>query len=371
MQAIVTTSKGAEHISALEIKELVKATKIKKQESVVKFVIKDMLDLCTICYKAQSINRALLLLSEFEVEKTLEKTFDNLKKSFDKTNIKEWLLKSYKVESERHGKHDFKSVEISAQTTKLLFNKKLKIDYENPDVIFFIYIYNDKGFFGVDFAGMELAKRQYKIFNHPESLKGITGYVVARESGFSGKEILIDPFMGSGVIAIEAALYAQGFPVRYYDKDKLAFTKFEFFKDKFFEKHDDKKEKIKVYGYDSQLRYLKAVQKNAKLAGADINLSKKDIEWLDTKFEKNSVDIIATDPPRMSKHKDIPKLKKTFNELFYQADYVLKKKGIITLITKDYVLLEECAKNHKFNITNNYLFYQGQEEFNILTFTRG
>ena len=78
-KAIVTTNKGAEHIAAKEIVELVKSTKIKQEDTVVKFEIKDMIDLCTVCYKSQSINKAILLLSEFKVENTLEKSFKNLK----------------------------------------------------------------------------------------------------------------------------------------------------------------------------------------------------------------------------------------------------------------------------------------------------
>ncbi len=207
-------------------------------------------------------------------------------------------------------------------------------------------------------------------------MSGITGYVMARESGFTGNEILIDPFMGSGVIIIEAALFSQKLPVRYYDKDKLAFTKLGFFKkiqEDFFKAHDSCKNTAKkstIYGFDSQLRYLKAVQKNAKLAGINLNLSKKDVSWLDTKFEKASVDFIVTDPPRMSKNKDLSRLKKTYNELFYQAEYILKKSSKIVLLAKSYSLLENAAKNHSFKLKKNYLLYQGKEQFNLLVFEK-
>lgn len=374
MEAFAITNKGMEDVAKLEISELIKTTPI-IEETVIKFPIKNYFDLGTVCYKSQSIDKASLLLCEFDVDKKLEKTISNFKinKDFD-----EWCKKKIRVDCIRKGDQEFKSVELTAKISEKIINKyNIKTDFDSPDVIFFVYVYNDKGYFGVDFSEIELSKRQYKIFHHPESLKGTTGYYLVRKSDFSGKQVLIDPFIGSGIIVIEAALYAMGFPVQYYNKNKLAFTHYDFFKNTkndFFEAHDKKiKEKeTKIFGYDSQLRYLKAVQKNAKLAGIrkSINLSKIDVEWLDTKFEKNSVDIIITDPPRTGKNKDLKKLEKVYNEFFYQANFILKKTGQIIVLARDYVLLETSAKKHKFKISEKYLINQGQEQFNVVIFKK-
>jgi len=372
------TSKGAEHISKVELKELVNCKNITTKETVVKFDIKELIDLCTICYKAQSMFRAGLLLAEFKVEKTLEKSVKSIKTHLDKLDLSNWIKNSFIVKCERQGKHDFHSVDIAGKVANLIIkkHKNLKTDFDNPDLIFYLYIYNNKGYFGIDFAGFELAKRQYKIFNHPESLKGVTGYAVVKESGFTANKVLVDPFMGSGVIVIEAALCASNFPVQYYNKDKLFFTRLDFFKpieNKFFKEHDSKikTKKNKIYGYDFQLRYLKAAQKNSKLAGIEknLNLSKLEVDWLHTKFEKNSVDCIVTDHPRMSKHKDINKLKKIYNKLFDQASSILKKKGVIVILSKDKDVLIEIAEKHKFKIMKSYLLNQGKEIFNVLKFT--
>jgi len=373
MKGFVITSKGAEHISELELKELINCKNIKVEETVVKFDT-ELIDLCTICYKAQSIFRAGLLLVEFKVDSVLEKSFNNIKTRLDKLDLSEWIKNTFNVKCDRQGKHDFHGVDIAGKVANLIIkkHKNLKTDFDNPDIIFYLYINNDKGYLGIDFAGFELAKRQYKIFNHPESLKGVTGYNIVKESGFTKDKVLIDPFMGSGVIVIEAALYATNFPVQYYNKDKLFFTKFDFFDDKFFKEQDSKIiAKTKVFGYDFQLRYLKAAQKNSKLAGMKgLNLSKLDIDWLYTKFENNSVNCIVTDPPRMSKHKDTNKLRKIYEELFEQASKILKKSGVIILLTKNKDVLSEIAEKHKFKITKSYLLNQGKEIFNVLKLTR-
>lgn len=377
-KGFVITNKGAEHITALELKELVNCKNIVSKETVVKFKLKDLIDLCTICYKAQSIFRAGLLLAEFNIDNSLEKSVNSIKTQLDKLDLSNWIKNTFIVKCERIGKHDFHSVDVAGKVANDIIkkHKHLKTDFDNPDIIFYLYIYNNKGYFGIDFSGFELAKRQYKIFNHPESLKGVTGYSIVKESGFTKDKVLIDPFMGSGVIVIEAALHASNFSVQYYNKDKLFFTKFDFFKpieNKFFKEHDSKilTKKINIFGYDFQLRYLKASQKNAKLAGIEknLNLSKINVDWLETKFEKHSVDCIVTDPPRVSKHKDIMKLKKTYNELFYQAYFLLKKNGVIVLLTKDRDILIEIAEKHKFKIKKSYLLNQGKEIFNVLKFT--
>ena len=89
-----------------------------------------------------------------------------------------------------------------------------------------------------------------------------------------------------------------------------------------------KKDNFSILCYDPFLRNTIAARKNAKIAGVDktIKISRVDIEWLDTKIKENSIDIIASYPKELTdNNKD--DVKKIFNELFYHADYILKKKG--------------------------------------------
>lgn len=385
--AFLTTNRGAEEVASKESSELISCSNHTLSETVVKFDFEKLIDLCKIAYMSQAANRVALLFFEFKAEKSLEESATNFLKHAEKTDFSKWFSKekTFKIDCTRIGEHDFHSVDIEAQAGQALckiIEKKQgfdpKTDFVFPSLRLFLYIFGEKGYFGIDFSGFELSKRQYKIFNHPESLKGTTGYALVKLAGYDKKKVLLDPFMGSGVILIEAALYAAGFPVQYYNKDKLAFTSFDFFnefgKDKFFNSIDKKikEKKTDIMGYDSQLRFLKASQKNAKLAGIEKNLhlSRSEIEWLDTKIDKGTVELIVTDPPRDSKNKEEKKIEKVYNEFFYQADYILKKKGMILLITRDYALLEKAAGNHKFKITSKYTLNQGKEIFNVLSFAR-
>jgi 23S rRNA G2445 N2-methylase RlmL len=371
-KGLAITNKGLESFASDEIKSLNRC-KVEIRDNAVLFD-SDFEGITRVCYRGQSINRVILLLSEFPVLQDMEKTLE-------KIEVKTWKTASFMVECLRVGDHDFRSVDIASEITKKIADEyrkskvDIKVDYDSPKLIYYVFINEDKGYLGIDFSGFDLSKRQYKVFNHPEALKGVTGYAAAKSIDLSEKKVIVDPFMGSGIILIEAALSLLNYPVQFYNKSKLAFTDFEEFKDDFFKREDAKIKDIKtnLYGYDCQFRHFQSAQKNAKLAGIDksINLSKVEIEWLDTKFEKKTVDIILTDPPRSGKDRDQAILKKVYKELFYQADYILKKNGVVLVLAKEYDLLEENAKMHSFKLLEKNTIYQGQEIFNLLKFIRG
>ncbi|NTV22846.1 MAG: methyltransferase [Nanoarchaeota archaeon] len=381
MQALVVTSKGAEEICLKEIQEIAKVKNAKIGNSIVIFDTKEEMQLCEICYRSQTISKAMALFSEFIVSEDIEVTLENLRSSVNSADLKAWLSseKTCRTACIRSGEHGFTSVDIEINAASLIketaiarYDIRQKTDIDDPTVIFLIIIHDDKGYFGVDFSGIDLSKRQYKVFNHPESLKGTTGGILAAHADISPGMTIIDPFMGSGVIPIELGLKASGISPHYYSREKLAFTNFDFFKrEGFFE--SQKETEIGVFGFDNQLRFLKATQKNAKLAGVEkyMKLSKIDLEWVDLKFEKASVDMIITDPPRQAKTKNPETLEKIYDEFFSQAAILLKKKGKIILFTRDYDLIEKAALNHKFKITQSHSIFQGKETFNIINFERG
>jgi hypothetical protein len=72
----------------------------------------------------------------------------------------------------------------------------------------------------------------------------------------------------------------------------------------------------------------------------------------------------------MSKTADLKKLAKLYKEFFYEAEYILKKEGTVTLLARDYSMLKEAAEKHKFNINKVHVLNQGKEIFNIVGFKR-
>lgn len=377
MKGIIITDKGLEKTASLEIFEKIKSKSEEQaqsnkvasapegeplSETVVLFPLKKEEDLCRLCYSAQSVRRVMKLLFEFKVDMNLEKSVEEFKGKLSKQKFD---YKQIKVECERIGEHDFNSVDFAKEASKELRDSGLEIDWKEHNAILYIYIYNNQGYFCVDFSGRELDKREYRIFVRPASLKGTIAYALLRFSGYKAGETLVDPMSESGITIIEAAIFAGKKPVHYYKKE-FAFTKIDSEWKKVFDEEDSKEvKKVKnLYAYDKHLRNISDNKKNAKIAGVDkiINFSKTEVEWLDTKFEKNSIDKIIIKLPSESKRIDKKTVEKMYDELFYQAEFVLKKKGSITVCSGKNELLKERALKKKFKVVEEQVVYSGQQK---------
>ena len=375
MKGLAITSKGIEDTASTEIKELINAD-CKIEDCCVIFDFKKFEDLCLLCYKSQSVDRIVYLIDEFEFEtKNFPKEFE---KFFEKLDISDWIkkYKNFKVECTRLGQHDFKSVDAETQLAKSVLkkyrNENAKFNLKEYEIIFFIYIINNKCYFGIDFAGFELNKRVYKIFLHPGSLRGTIAYALVRESGFSSKSVLLDPFSRDGVVVIESAFYANDFAVQYFRKDKFAFLKLDLNMDyeKLFKKSDGrpKKSKAKIYSFDHIFKYVDYSKKNAKIAGVDkqIEFSRTELEWLDIKFKKETVDCIITSPP-VSKTANLDKI---YSEFFYQSDYILKKDGTVAVISRMPDFVKKHAEKHNFTAVKEKEVWSGEQKLIIVVFKK-
>ena len=371
MKALAITYKGMEDVTVREISELIKSSNIKPEQGAVIFDFEKFEDLFLLCYKAQSVIKILYLFDNFKI-------FDVKDIKLQKTELIDKDI-SFASRCIRIGEHNFSSRDVEVRVGEII--KKLtsaKVDLKNPDIPVLIYIYGNDCYIGIDFAGIDLSKREYRIYTNPVSLKGNIAYALVRIADYKKNEIIIDPFSGSGEIPIEAATFITNFPINFYNKTKLAFTQFKAFEkfnfDKFFEKIDNKTKKIKtsIYAYDAQQRNLKAAEKNAKIAGTlkQIKFSRTELEWLDVKFKKKEINKIITRIPDMSKTTKKDRIEKLYHELFYQGNYVLHKKGLIVTIMRDPAFLKREAIKNKFKILEEREITHGKETLKVLVFGR-
>ena len=383
MKAIAITHKGIEDIAALEIKELIKVNS-KVNETVVLFEPKKIINLCKLAYKAQSIIKIICLFDEFKIQDNLDEILKTIEKRIKKINFDKWLDKnnSFKVLCSHLTNDDFSSQDIEKEAGAFIINnikeKKAydqKVDLENPDLIFYVYIFNERCYLGIDFCGFDLSKRDYKVFSSASDIKGTIAYSLLRIVGYKKEKKLLDPFCSSGIIPIEAALYNKG-SVNYYRKDDFAFLKLKPFEkqdfEQFFTKLNKKEDKTKplIFASDQQLYHIRSAKKNAKIATVNKNIefSRADLEWLDTRFDKNEIDLIAA-KPMFSKY-DLKRTKKTYDEFFYASKYILSEKGKIALISRSMDLLKESAEKHGFKVTDERVVWQGQQKLEIIVFIK-
>jgi 23S rRNA G2445 N2-methylase RlmL len=350
MKGAVIVNKGLEGIAKLELKELIGAT-AKVNDRVLVFEAK-MQDFERLVQYMATARRILILIEESH--KDLINSLPNIDFSPWLTKKKTFRVVCRQVQDSKKSNEDLQADygEEIIKNTKKNLKFTPKVNLERPDVVFYLFDNGKSYYFGVDVGKEDLGKRQYKIFHHPSSLDGPTAYALVRLAGWKTSQVLLDPFCGSGTIPIEAALFAQ--------KRKLRG-----------DNPNQKKSKLKILGFDILLHNVMSSKKNAKIAGIDkaIDFSKVAIEWLDTKFAKGEADCIVTHPPAVSaKRRNQKDIEAAYKEFFYQADYVLNKKGIVVLISESPDSIKKYAREYKFVIKDEISAWSGKLERKILIF---
>ncbi|MGM5482458.1 MAG: methyltransferase [Nanobdellota archaeon] len=374
MKCLGICSQGFERAALSEISEITG-----KEASTVKagviFEAESNQEIAELCYRSQSLHKVVLVLGEFDFTDMLT----DLEKDINNSDFGGWLKEgTFRANVFHYESLDLPAMDLAAKAGEYVINKTgIKADMENPDVIFLLYVYDNKCIYGVDFSGITLSKRDYKIYNAPSSLNASTAFCLLKMAGWKPGNVLLDPMCGSGIIPIEAALAYTNKPPHFHVKDKLAFTKFMDFDFSRVETNileNDKKlgKEANIHCADYILAALRATKNNAKVADVErvISATKIDLEWIETKYTEKSIDFIITHPPSVSKHANVKGLKKTYDELFYQAEYVLKDEGRVALITNSPDELKQAAEKNKFSLTHEQEAWQGNHHFMLLFFEK-
>ena len=358
MQIAVITYPGIEQYTAQEVEELLKV-KTAQQKGSVLFSIRKPADVLSLCYKIQSGKHVMIVVAQGTFKEK-----EDIVQAANEKDLAPFIAKNtFAVRCERIGEHSFTSQEIEREIGKKIHGT---VDLERPTVTILVILINDRYFIGIDAAGFDLSKRQYRIFSHG-ALKAPVGYALLRFAGYGAKQNMLDPFCADGLLAIEAAHHTSGFPLQHFVKERLAKGDIpDAVAEKIFAAEDKKgKKKIagKIFCIDGSFANLKAAEKNAKIAGINklITFSRMELDWLDTKFDKGSIDCIVTMIPQPNKRVDEKQMAKLYTEFFYQAEHVLKKNGCI--VTELNSLLEDSAQKKGFAVEERMTVQQGGRVF--------
>jgi 23S rRNA G2445 N2-methylase RlmL len=350
-KALALTFPGMADICAAEIRELTGIAAKELGEGVL-FETKNLADIFTACYRLQSAIRVLLVVSD-------------------------GALEELKIPAEYLKGTTCISGKSSTQANELAEKLGTRQTYKNPDVPLYLHQECEHCFLGIDLTG-DASKRDYRIFIGSETLSGVTAFGALALSGYAPKHALLDPNCRAGSIVIEAAFAALQMPVRYYSKPKLPFVKL-FNKEgvEGFFSSQDKAAKDKIPGaitaLSSQFPSVQATRKNAKVAGVvkALDFSRTDTDWLDIKFEKQSIDRVVTQPVELSKNFPPDKFKKQATLFLERCSFVLKKSGKLALILRQG--MEEykaMAKEKGLEFSQERAIMQGKERWNVLIFLK-
>ncbi len=344
---LAITHKGTEDITAAELSSL-GCKEIIQFDGAVEFSTKELPALCSTTYRLRSATKIIwMLLSD-----------ENVISKINTLDLSFLAGKTFAVESEIEGLEEAEiAAEIQAKT-------RSKVNLSNPDVKFYACEFSDKQFFGVDLCGIDLGKRDYRIFLGPANIKGTLAYSLLKIGGWNPKKTLLDTFCQSGTIVIEAALESLQKPITFHQKKSFAFNKL--IQEDIFTATDKKiipERQLDIYAFDPHFKHISATQKNAKIAGVNkcLQYSRQDIDWLDIKLEKNSIDCIVTSIPP---EKDLKK--GDIAALFLRAKKILKKNGTITILTQKQQNILDAAKDY--TLKEQRTVWQGKSALSVMVF---
>jgi len=381
MQALILTHKGLEPYCAQELQEyLPKTTQPapKEGEGCVLFDFEKFEDLFLLCYKMQSAMR-IISLSGTAPRTSNEAVLEACKQIvWDPTFLNHtstFAVHQLKEDNEI-------SNDLAAELGGMIIDQThAKVNLKKPEVSVVFYETSGMFFVGIDMAGFDLSKRQHRLFGLNTGIRGTVAFSLLKVAGYLKKDVnkhlLVDPFCGSGDVIIEATLYASGFSVNFFNKERFAFRRMHAFSDidfdAFFAKLDPpaKKERLPIHGCDKELKNVANAEKNAKIAGVGklAKISRIDLQWLDIKKDKETIDFVVSYAPGLRREQEKER-EKMYKELFYQLEFVMKKKGVAVIATEYPDQAKKYAQEYKFTLEKEFLAWQGKKELWVLKWRR-
>lgn len=178
--------------------------------------------------------------------------------------------------------------------------KRPNISVTNPDIKLNMHIAEDDCTLSLDSSGDSLHLRGYRVASCEAPINEVLAAGLIKLSGWDMESDFIDPFCGSGTIAIEAALMARNIYPGIFRKS-FGFEKWKDFDKELLDHiyNDDSAERQfthKVFAYDINRPTLEGAMANAKQAGvADVIVFKQQDFRKFTQPENKA--IIVTNPP--------------------------------------------------------------------------
>jgi Predicted N6-adenine-specific DNA methylase len=153
------------------------------------------------------------------------------------------------------------------------FGERPDVDSKDPDVLINLHISNGHCTISLDSSGESLHKRGYRLAQNEAPMNEVLAAALLQLSGWDRKSPLIDPMCGSGTIAIEAAMLANGiYPGTV--RKSFGFMNWQNFDAKAFQRIEQEAKSgmtnsVKIFASDISRRNIEIAAKNAAEAGVD------------------------------------------------------------------------------------------------------
>ena len=172
------------------------------------------------------------------------------------------------------------------------FDKRPNVDSKNPDVLINLHISAEFCTISLDSSGESLHKRGYRVGQNEAPMSEVLAAGLLRLSDWDQKSNLIDPMCGSGTIAIEAAMLANGIYPGSIRKN-FGFKNWRSFKPDLFKRMENEVQpaeqtSVRISASDILRRNIDIASKNADEAGVGslIDFKISDFKVLEPASEK-------------------------------------------------------------------------------------
>ncbi|ASN05544.1 THUMP domain-containing class I SAM-dependent RNA methyltransferase [Virgibacillus necropolis] len=315
---IATAAMGLESVVANEIKELGYEVRVENGKVIFDAPV-SAIPRCNLWIRTG--DRIKLLVGEFEAT-SFDALFEGTKalpwESFI-TEDGQFPVIGKSVKSKLYSVPDCQAIvkKAIAERLKLKYGLASKMPETGALYRVEVAILKDKVSLTMDTSGSGLHKRGYRIGQGDAPLKETMAAALLKLTNWKPEYPLIDPFCGSGSIAIEAALIGQniapGFN-RDFASQNWGFVKNNYW-DEAFEEAEDKAnydQKLQITGSDIDHNMIKISKENAREAGLGDLIAWKQMQVRDLFLRKENGYIISNPPygERIGDRKEIAEMHK-------------------------------------------------------------
>lgn len=299
---IVNTPMGLERVVSDEIKSLGLETELENGRV---YFEGDERTIVETNLKLRTVDRIRIVVGDFHVT-----TFDELFEAVKALPLSDILGPNaeFPVTGRSHKSTLFSVPDVQRITKKAIvehlkdaFKMTGKLPENGPRYKMDINILKDRAILTVDTSGDALHKRGYRLAQGDAPIKETLAAAMLKLANYTGDKTLYDPFVGSGTIALEAAMIARNIAPgsnRSFDSESWDIIPEELWEEvrTQCENEADYDKEVKIYASDIEPNMINIALKNAEEVGleSDIDFSTLDIHDLND-LDKNAQ--LVTNPP--------------------------------------------------------------------------
>jgi putative N6-adenine-specific DNA methylase len=280
----------------------------------------------------RTAERVLLKIGSFKAD-TFDNLFEQTKdlpwENFIPKDGKFWVKKASSIKSKLFSTSDIQSLVKKAVVNRLA--KIYKVDWfpeSGEEYPIRVFLLKDQVTIALDTSGDALHKRGYRKLTSAAPLSETLAAALIQLTPWQADRVLIDPFCGSGTIAIEAAMLgakiAPGMNRSFTSENwNNIMNKKDWFQ-AIDEAHDmmDTSAEMSIQAYDIDENILKAARQNAMSAEVDhlIHFQQKEVKDLSS---SKKYGFIITNPPygeRLGTKEEVNTLYNQVGDVFKQLD---------------------------------------------------